>query len=475
MDTPVTPKRQATFPQPVQPLTQPATISKKQTDGILNHDKIVSTVSRTMRDTPELRFCGQEQTHSYPVLHTQQEQQALRFLPNNLLFQPSQERIHEQIQDQPKQIKLQQEEVEEQNNEPESEIRNWLVASTSREQRSQRFQCLLHSLWPSNEDFHGARNPMYDAEEEGITHEEFVKYRMWDGHCPVDDEDYDRAADPTWSTHIWQPQIGDDGIDNEEDLRIVLKMRQEHQARTEAFKKRRVRVIEAQLRAGIKLADVDMSQVLFGPDIESSGTEYEEEEEAEGRKEGVRDAAPEDETKGGYIAATSTSSSVPVPQPTISAKGIGVFQGQRSNNKRGRPRGSKNKKTGRKASKRKRDKHGDNAFKVDSDSEDEQPARKRGKGAVTTAGGVDNDNWKATTRSAAKRGDYGGMDGAYEGDDLHTDSITNTDSETTASSLSDSSDGVVGVGGPSVFSESDHSSGSEKKGFLSRLAAIIIR
>ncbi|KAI1166492.1 hypothetical protein F5B18DRAFT_50409 [Nemania serpens] len=210
---------------------------------------------------------------------------------------------------------------------------------------------------------------------------------MWDGHCPFDDDDYEPYTDPTRSSEVWQPKIGDEGIKDEHDLEMVLTVRREHKARSERFKKRMKQVIATQFRAGVKPTKIDMTQVLLGPDIESddSDSNYKSEEED------GQDLEP----------------TVAMEAPSLNTNPrIRVFGVQEPSNRRGRPRGSKNKKRrGRRGESNKRKR--DSTYKYNGDSEDEQPSRKTGKKRKSATGdaNVDGDDlhWKAQTRAAARR------------------------------------------------------------------------
>lgn len=191
---------------------------------------------------------------------------------------------------------------------------------------------------------------------------------------------------------------------------MVLKARQEHRARSKALKKRIADVVTAQKRAGVKGADIDMLQVFFGPEIESTSSDSDSESESDYKKESERNPESTIQTE-----APSTITDFPLPgkstlQPTIAANGIRVFGGQeRIRNKKGcKP----NKR------RRRRNNNPNSTYKYDSSSEDEQPIRKKArKGKVAAGKAVDGDLvWQAQTRAAARRAQHLGTDGTYEND-----------------------------------------------------------
>ncbi|KAI0489638.1 hypothetical protein F4859DRAFT_509224 [Xylaria cf. heliscus] len=329
---------------------------------------------------------------------------------------------------------------------PKGEVARWLYSSATPEQRRQRFNSLLHGLWPSNDKFNSARNPFYDSEEDGPY--EFFLCENWDGHCPYYDDDYNIFTDPSKSTEVWQPKIGEEGIENEQDLRMVLKARQEHKDRSEAFKKRKYHVVKTQMQAGIEYADVDMLQVFLSPKRQShaSDSDYNKKgkeipkltiqippvaTDSPAPKRQLH-ASDSDYNKQGKERPKLTLQIPPVatdsPAPgkstlkhTIAAKGIRVFGSQEPSSRRGRPKGSKNKThRGHKSNKRGRGPNDnlDRTYKHDSGFEDEQPLRKKPKkGKVAAGEDVAGDPvWRAQTRAAARRGQHGGMDGTCEDD-----------------------------------------------------------
>ncbi|KAI0861989.1 hypothetical protein F4860DRAFT_513417 [Xylaria cubensis] len=296
------------------------------------------------------------------------------------------------------------------NGRPLSEVKLWLSSPSNPDERRRRFDIFLHGLWPSNEKFNTARNPLYDPEEDGPY--EFFLHQTWDGHCPWFDDDYDPNTDPSKSNDVWEPKIGEEGIENEQDIRMVLKAREEQRVRSEAFKERKAQVIAVQERAGIKYGDMDMLQVFLGPEIESNDADSDYRSESD-NEEGDEISVP---TVQISTQSTTTNSSLPgkpTLQPTITAKGIRVFGGQELS----QSKGSKNKK-GRKAKKRKRPNDNPNStYKYNSASEDEKPLYKKAKKGKFAVGPVSGDSmWKAQTRSAARRAQHVGTDGTYEMD-----------------------------------------------------------
>ncbi|RYC57437.1 hypothetical protein CHU98_g8771 [Xylaria longipes] len=449
MAAPSTPQKQVQRTEPEQLPTPPLTaVARKETTSIATHqhhefgphvrrltyNTHVTQDIKKMNEGLDLTLCGggvkqRHGTQSPPELTQTQHDQV---------------RPKQQIEDQVTRLQLKKQETEEKlpgpprnqdrpeeaqdrqalvtqqskgktqqlnmDGQPKNEVKLWIYSSATTEQRRQRFHSMLHALWPSNEVFNTARHPLYKSEEEDGPYEFFLT-QIWDGHCPYNDDDYNPFTDPSKSTEVWQPKIGDEGIEDEQDLRMVLKARQEHRARSEALKKRKKDVVAAQLDAGVKYADIDMLQVLLGPEIESSDesdSDYDKEEGEKLSKPTIQMEAPSVIT---YSPETS------ILQPTIAAKGIRVFGGHEPSS--GRPKRSKNKK-GRKANKRKRapNSNPNGTYKYDSGSEDEQLVYKKTKKGKAAARKdvVDDLAWQAQTRAAARRAQRLGMDGTYEMD-----------------------------------------------------------
>lgn len=199
---------------------------------------------------------------------------------------------------------------------------------------------------------------------------------------------------------------------------MVLKARREHKARSERFNKRKKQVISAQLRAGVKPADIDMTQILFGPEFESgeSDSDYEDEEED------GEDLEPTVAMKAGPPNTNPQAIGESI-EPTVVTKGIRVFGAEEPSTRRRRKRGTK-KKRGGQSNKRKRD----STYKYDGDSEDEEPSRKTGKKRKSATGDANADgddlHWKAQTRAAARRAGHFGMDGSYDDDKSKSSAVT---------------------------------------------------
>ncbi|KAI1180628.1 hypothetical protein F4777DRAFT_597419 [Nemania sp. FL0916] len=286
----------------------------------------------------------------------------------------------------------------------ESEVARWLRNSKNPDQRRERFNAFLHSLWPSDDDFNGARHPFYNPKEDGL-YKDFIKYEVWDGDCPYYEDDYDPFTDPARSTEVWQPQIGDEGIENEEDLYMVSKARQEHAARSRNFNKRKDQVIKAYEREGVKYEDMDMTRVLLGPEIESDDSDSEDEAQMP-KKTLIR------------IKVPNTATELPM-------------RGKKGGH-RGRPKGSRNKpKSAGSAKKRKRV---DSTYKDEEDSEDEEPVKKKGKKgkkANIDIAAVSEEwkeqTWRAQTRAAARRAHLMNTDGSFDEDDGEDDNNDNDD------------------------------------------------
>ncbi|KAI1276176.1 hypothetical protein F5Y07DRAFT_408548 [Xylaria sp. FL0933] len=281
----------------------------------------------------------------------------------------------------------------------EGDVKSWIYASDTREKQRERFLSVLHASYPSNDTFNSARHPFYDPEEDG-DYEDFIKCQEWDGECPVDDDDYNPLTDPTWSTEVWEPKIGDEGIENEQDLRMVLRARREHKARSETLK--------SQLARGKSFLSVAQEMQLN--DSESS-SESEKEENPKDKEVEVKTKAPSD----------SSHSTI---QPATPAKRVVVFGAEEpSKRRRGQPGKNKKKRRGGKR-KRASKANPNDSYKYNSDSEDEKPVLKRvkskGKGKAT----ADDTPWKAQTRAAARHAGNMGMDGCY---DIDSDNATASD------------------------------------------------
>ncbi|KAJ2980919.1 hypothetical protein NUW58_g6819 [Xylaria curta] len=276
-------------------------------------------------------------------------------------------------------------------NRTESDITRWVSSSTTRDQSRQRFTAFLHSLWPSNAEFNADRLPSYNSERDG-PYEEFARYEMWNGNYPYDDYDYDPGTNPKNSTEVWQPKIGDEGIEDEHDLRMVLKAREEHRARSAAFKKRKDRAIKAQLRAGVKYADINIAQVLLRPDIKlnesNSKNEFDfncskQEDEIEPEATDKMETPP---------AITDAPSPCNPTQPMVTVKRIRVIGANPPSNDHGQRKGSKKRiKKKQNTPKRKREggENPNDAYVDDGGSEDEPPThqeRKRAKGSAAQDG-----------------------------------------------------------------------------------------
>ncbi|KAI1504648.1 hypothetical protein F5X99DRAFT_423489 [Biscogniauxia marginata] len=103
----------------------------------------------------------------------------------------------------------------------------YLDKFTDPAERRKRVLNMVHSMYPSNEMFHMARHPFYDPDEHGY-YDEFITGRMYEGQWYGYEDDNEYEDDPMHSREIWEPNIGDDGIDTQEDLDMVLAMRHTH-------------------------------------------------------------------------------------------------------------------------------------------------------------------------------------------------------------------------------------------------------
>ncbi|KAI0543099.1 hypothetical protein GGR58DRAFT_519267 [Xylaria digitata] len=447
MDYPVTPKKQIRPILLAQQLTPPTTMAKKEVPGASNHhDYSFSTpIHCLLHDEPVAHEAGVHENLA-PSLHDHGAKQShgTQISSESAQAQHSKVQTQQEVEGKLLGVQLNQGEPEAENQQavivqqsnatkqqpgaddrPQGEIVQWLHSSTSREQRRQRFTSFLHSLWPSNDEFNAARHPFYDPEEDGL-YDDFIKYQEWDGDCPYDDDDYNPFTDPTRSTEVWQPKIGDEGIENEYDLQMVLKARREHIARSENLKAYRRR--RDQLMSTSRTGFYATRGFLNKPEDPLSESDPDSGSEAGSDHDGgIVTTGPEPAVKMEEPSPITNAPRTgnPVIQPTVSAKGIRVFGDQRPNSGRGRPRGRKNKpknkpKKSKKPNKRRRGRNDDpeSTYQYPGDSSDDQPIYKKGKKSKSeTAAG--NLPWKAETRAAARRAARMGVDGAC---DIDTDS-----------------------------------------------------
>ncbi|KAI3337829.1 hypothetical protein F4824DRAFT_509848 [Ustulina deusta] len=373
MDNPATPQRQVAPTTQGQQLTPPSSI-----------------VHGLTHSTPMINGGTEEGENSAPILR---EDGARQLLPESGQIQHSQVQHRQESEGAEQQFEM--------HSRPKSDIASWLYGSASPEQRRRRFNSFLHGLWPSNDEFNAARHPFYDPEEDG-PYDDFIKYQEWEGVCPYDDDEYNPLTDPSKTTEVWEPKIGEEGIEDEQDLRMVLKARREHRARSKALKRLR--------GLGITLVSLSLETNSNGS---GSVSGYGNGEDMDGPESAVKMEA---------------LSQIPSPPPcksmiqtTTLAKGIVVFGAQGpSSNRVQRPR-KRSKKKGRKSNKRKQGRKEDpnGTYKYNSGSEDEQLAFKKNKSKSKAATG--NAPWKAQTRAAARRAGSMGMDGSC---DIDSDSST---------------------------------------------------
>ncbi|GAW12247.1 hypothetical protein ANO14919_016090 [Xylariales sp. No.14919] len=438
MDDPTTPKKQVQSTAVAQQLTPPTTVAAKEASSADNHQSYVLTPSVTRRleygrtivqdensaSTSCERRVGephdtQVSSRSARVQHGQEQPQkgAKKKLPDTQLGQDKPEVQNQQAMAM-RPLDKNKRELDT-SDQAEGDIAQWLSSSTSPEQRRRRFNSFLHGLWPSNDEFNAARHPFYDPEEDGL-YEDFIKYEEWEGNCPFDDDDYNPFTDPTRSTEVWQPKIGDEGIEDEYDLRMVLKARREHRARSEALKLYR--------RQGNQLMSTDRvgSEITRALLAKSDDSDSNSEPDPNSGVESGSDGGGGVDIKGpGPAIKTEESSAITNPSligdsatnPTTPAKRIVVFGDQKPTSGRGRPRGSKDRRKRRRSTKKKQaqGRSPDGTYKYNSDSEDEKPIRKRGKRGRNEAS-TDDLPWKAQTRAATRRARYTGTDGSCDTD-----------------------------------------------------------
>ncbi|KAI1436286.1 hypothetical protein GGR50DRAFT_701958 [Xylaria sp. CBS 124048] len=173
-------------------------------------------------------------------------------------------------------------------------VKSWINSATTEEMRDEREDAVFDVIWPCDDELMAARHPHYDAEEDG-PYDDWLKYQMWDGRCPYDDDDYNPHRDPNRSTELSRPQIGDRGIETEYDLEMVLFARAESLGRLAAIRKRKEQVVSAQLRQGVKPEDVQLVNIFVGPEIDDSGVEIKQEPKSESESESEAESGDKDE------------------------------------------------------------------------------------------------------------------------------------------------------------------------------------
>lgn len=168
----------------------------------------------------------------------------------------------------------------------------------------------------------------------------------------------------TEKSEVWQPKIGDEGIEDENDLNMVLQARKEHKARASNYEKQEQQFIKNKLGEGVALADIDMSEFLLGPKIE---LDDDNDDEKTDQQQETKEASSE-------LTKETKKEKAQTLTPT------------RKRNK-----------------KRRVSQTIDSTYHYEADIEDEAPAKKRRKIRKGDDDDDDGPAWKAQTRSAAKR------------------------------------------------------------------------
>ncbi|KAJ8127010.1 hypothetical protein O1611_g6626 [Lasiodiplodia mahajangana] len=470
MDIPTTPKRQGQSAKPNQQLTPPSSAGE-ETTAIIDHSSHGPSLPIRCHaiDTDIALEAGEEhkirrQTIPPPQLQKQE------FEDKSLDLQQNRDEIEED-ENEKAGVTQESERTTHQRDtydRPEGAVQRWIYSATSEEQRRKRSAAVRHSTYPSNDVFNAARHPFYDPEEDG-EYDDFIKYDMWDGPCPWDDDDYDPRTDPSRSTEVWQPKIGDEGIENEEDLRMVLRARKEDKDRARRFEELKIVFMKSQRDAGVDYADMDMTQVLVGPDIVYEYSDSD--DDSDGDSSSSSSSFDSEVVEDPKLAVKEEATSVIANSRVVKIKVVGAQDtGSPRRRRLGRPRGSKDKKK-RVSSKRKRGPKKENpnsTYHYDADSEDETPARKKGR----KAGWAGNEPWRAQTRSAT-RNVTTGMDGSYD-EDPNEDSESSIVSSSENDWSSESSDNTAESLAKSHATEKNEDNGSgEKRSLLSRFASFI--
>ncbi|KAI1258365.1 hypothetical protein F5Y18DRAFT_366155 [Xylariaceae sp. FL1019] len=254
------------------------------------------------------------------------------------------------------------------------------------------------------------------------------------------------------STEIWQPEVGDYGIENQEDLGMISEMRRQHHAVAKAHARRRDQVISAGKKAGVKLGQIDMTRVFLGPEIDFSEDECEDgdNDEYDQLSAELAEPAVSIETIAANNATTMIHSKLKISQTSS--------------------------KVGKRKIKRRRHKSDDDATvrddmnSDDMNSDDEsEPGRKRVKKTLTT-NSRPTGQWRARTRSGSTG--VGGLDGS---DDMSISGKTATSgvgNETASDTTYYFGEGRF-TQEPQSMTEHEQENGTGDKGFLHRVAKML--
>ncbi|KAK5628244.1 hypothetical protein RRF57_003959 [Xylaria bambusicola] len=355
MADPSTPKKQVSPATSAQQPTPPAT--QKETARVLSYvSESKTTIPRLSYDTPVTDGRAEDFEHQNDK--------------GQLHDQPTSPDSSQSKADQPENMQ-----------EPtENDIKLWMKSSKNQEQRKRRFDSLLHSFWPSNDVFNAARHQDYDPKDHGW-YDDFIRDQWEDGNYPFDDDDYNPLKDPSKSTEVWEPQIGDEGIEDQYDLLIVLKARQNHRALSNAHRQFR--------------AQGEYNMLISNES--TSGPNHDDEAGKKGTMSKVEMGGP----------SAITSSSAPNNSTIQPAAVFCTLKSKQHHRRRSRK--------ARKSRKGKQDanENPDGTYKYNSESEYEQPIRKKGKQNKTSTW---NDDWKAQTRAAARRQSCMSLDGNHDTD-----------------------------------------------------------
>ncbi|KAI0004671.1 hypothetical protein F4779DRAFT_599593 [Xylariaceae sp. FL0662B] len=98
-----------------------------------------------------------------------------------------------------------------------------LDAFEDREKSRKHFNALTRSLWSRIAEFHSYRHPLYRGIEEDGDYHDWYKTLMHENSPDLNNVDYDDSNDPHWSKEVYEPKIGDDGIEDQVALDSVLK------------------------------------------------------------------------------------------------------------------------------------------------------------------------------------------------------------------------------------------------------------
>ncbi|KAI1074024.1 hypothetical protein F5B20DRAFT_596660 [Whalleya microplaca] len=171
--------------------------------------------------------------------------------------------------------------------------RKWLSSFKDRDERRKHFLALLHCMYPSDEEFNSWRHPFYGGIEEDGPYDDWYKAQMRKGGVDIDDPNYNDGKGLCLSKEVYEPKIGDEGIEDEVALGFMLKIRA---ARIEKMD---------QIRRAREAAHLDeYTDDSVEEDEEEEDEEEEDEEEEDEEEEDEEEEDEEEEDEGDRIRTT---------------------------------------------------------------------------------------------------------------------------------------------------------------------------